>query len=481
MLDLVIVGAGISGISAACHLRRDCPDKEFVILEARDHLGGTWDLFRYPGIRSDSDMHTFGFEFKPWTNPKALADGPSILNYLNEAVDEYGFRDEIHFGHKVVSAAFSSADDCWTVTVANKDGKQEHYKSRLLFMCSGYYNYDAGYTPDIPGRERFQGKLIHPQHWPKKLDYTHQKVAVIGSGATAVTLVPAMTDIAAKVTMIQRSPTYIVSRPGTDRFANLLRKFLPEKLAYRLVRFRNIHLQNYFYQRMRKNPDQARAKLMHLLRKEVDPRIDIDKHFTPRYNPWDQRLCLVPDADLFKALNAGTAEVVTGEIDHIDETGVQMRSGEHIKADIIVMATGLQLQLLAGIPFSLDGEPIDFHQHYFYQGMMFSGIPNLIQTFGYINASWTLRADLNSRFVCDLLKTMDARHATRCVPQLRPDESGMQPKDWITGFSPGYMQRGMHLFPRQGEHAPWHNTQDYLLDRKLLKHGIPDDGVLQFS
>ncbi|MEX2130458.1 MAG: NAD(P)/FAD-dependent oxidoreductase, partial [Pseudohongiellaceae bacterium] len=306
-------------------------------------------------------------------------------------------------------------------------------------------------------------------------------VVVIGSGATAVTLVPAMTDIAAKVTMIQRSPSYIVSRPGRDQFANALRRFLPEKLAYRIVRFRNIHLQNYFYRRMRKDPQQARSKIMHLLRKDLDPRFDIDTHFTPRYDPWDQRLCLVPDADLFRAMNAGTADIVTGEIDRIDENGVLMKSGEHIQADIIVMATGLQLQLLGGIPFTLDGEPIDFHQRYYYQGMMFSGVPNLIQTFGYINASWTLRADLNSKFVCKLVKRMDALLATRCEPTLRPEDQHMAGKNWISDFTPGYMQRGMQLFPLQGDHAPWHNTQNYLLDRKLLQRGIPNDGALRFT
>lgn len=477
--DVLIVGAGISGISAAAHLRQQCPDKKYAILEARDGIGGTWNLFRYPGIRSDSDMHTFGFRFKPWTSPKALADGPSILEYLQETIDEYDIGDRILFGRKVTSASWSSDDATWTVTTLDKKGQVEQFSAMLLFMCSGYYRYDAGYTPELPGLAGFKGRLVHPQHWPTDLDYAGKRVAVIGSGATAVTLVPAMASEAAHVTMIQRSPTYIVSRPGKDRIANFLNRILPERIAYAMTRWRNIRFQNFIYKRARKKPEKVKEGILKLLRKELDPSIDIETHFTPRYDPWTQRLCLVPDSDLFQAINNGRASVVTGEIEKITETGVRMQSGEEVSADILVTATGLQLQLLGGVEFFLDGEKIDFSKHYYYQGLMFSGVPNLLQTFGYINASWTLRADLNSEFVCKLLQHMDKVGAKQCTPELDSDAQAMHPRQWVTEFNPGYMKRGLHLFPRQGDRAPWLNTQDYLLDRKLLR-GPVDDKVLKF-
>lgn len=478
--DVLIVGAGISGISAAAHLRQQCPDKRYCILEARDNIGGTWDLFKYPGIRSDSDMHTFGFRFKPWTSPKALADGPSILEYLQETIHEYDIGDKIHFGRKVTSASWSSEAACWTVTTLNRKGQVEQFETMLLFMCSGYYRYDAGYTPELPGLNTFRGQLVHPQHWPGQLDFSGKRVAVIGSGATAVTLVPAMASDAAHVTMIQRSPTYIVSRPGKDRIANFLNRILPARIAYAITRWRNIRFQNFIYKRARKKPTKVKEGILKLLRKELDPSIDIDTHFTPSYDPWTQRLCLVPDADLFQAINSGRASVVTGAIEKITETGIHMQSGEDIAADILVTATGLQLQLLGGVEFFIDGEKIDFSKRYYYQGMMFSGVPNLIQTFGYINASWTLRADLNSEFVCKLLKHMDALGAKQCTPELDSKAQAMQPRQWVTDFNPGYMKRGLHLFPRQGDRPPWANTQDYLLDRKLLR-GPVDDSVLKFS
>ena len=480
MLDVLIVGAGISGISAACHLRRDCPNKRFAIIEAREHIGGTWDLFKYPGIRSDSDMYTFGFDFKPWTRPKALADGPSILSYLEEVVEEYQLRPLIRFGQKVICANWSSPDSAWTITARGAHGETEQYKARVLFMCSGYYDYDQGYQPALPGMDDFKGQLVHPQHWPENLDYRNKRVAVIGSGATAVTLVPAMADLAARVTMVQRSPSYVVSRPGKDKIANLLNRILPHCWAYRLVRWRNIRFQHLVYSQSRKNPDKLKAKILHLVRKAMGPDYDVDRHFTPAYNPWDQRLCLVPDGDLFEAIKRGKAEVVTEGLDKITESGIRLKSGQHVDADIIVTATGLQMKLLGGASFSMDGEAIDFSRRYFYHGMMFSDVPNLIQTFGYINASWTLRADLNSAFVCRMLKRMDELDASRCVPVLRESEQGMQASDWVQEFTPGYMQRSMHLFPRQGDHLPWRNTQDYLLDRKLLGKGPLEDGVLQF-
>ena len=449
-LDVVIVGAGISGISAACYLEKDCPGKSYRVIEARESIGGTWDLFRYPGIRSDSDMHTFGFKFKPWTRPKAISDGPSILEYLNEAVDEYQVRDNIDFGRRVTSAAWDSDSSTWLTTTLDEQGEVVQYRSRLLFMCSGYYRYAEGYTPEIPGLEEFAGTVVHPQLWPEDLDYSGKRVAVIGSGATAVTLIPAMADEAEHITMVQRSPTYILSMPGKDRLANLLNSILPAAWAYAITRSRNIRFQNYFYKQARKNPGKVREYILKRLRKALKPEIDVDKHFTPSYDPWSQRLCLVPDSDLFNALNSDKASVVTGNIKQVTADGIEMT----------------------------DGEKLDFSEHFFYQGMMFSGVPNLIQTFGYVNASWTLRADLNSMFVCELLKKMDATDASQCVPVLREDEQDMQERDWVTDFNPGYFKRAMHLFPRQGEHAPWHNTQDYLLDLKLLKNGPSDDGVL---
>lgn len=477
--DVLIVGAGISGISAAAHLQQQLPDKRFAILEARSSIGGTWDLFRYPGIRSDSDMHTFGFNFKPWTNAKAIADGPSILEYLEEAVGEFDIGKHIHFDRRVVAASWRNDDNHWQVRTENSAGESEIFTTTLLFMCSGYFRYDAGYTPDIPGLNDFRGQLLHPQHWPQELDYRDKRVVVIGSGATAVTLVPAMAETAQHVTMIQRSPGYVISRPGEDRLANILNRLLPEKLAYKITRWRNIRFQNFIYKRARKHPDKVRQTLLKLARKELGEEFDLDTHFTPSYDPWTQRLCLIPDADLFNALKNGRASVVTGDIDKVTDSSVLMKSGEEVPADILITATGLQLQLLGGAEFDLEGERINFNEHLYYQGMMFSGIPNLLQTFGYINASWTLRADLNSQFVCDLLAEMDKRGVKRCMAI--PEDANMPRKDWLTEFNPGYMQRSMHLFPKQGETSPWANTQDYLLDRKLLAKGPGSDPVLHFE
>ena len=481
LLDIVIVGAGISGISAACHLRTQCPEKRYRIVESRENIGGTWDLFRYPGIRSDSDMHTFGFKFKPWTRAKTISDGPSILEYLNETIDEYTVRDNIDFGRRVISARWLSDESVWMTVAQDRDGNETQYRSRLLFMCSGYYRYSEGYTPDFPGLEEFAGTVVHPQLWPENLDYSKKRVAVIGSGATAVTLIPALAEKASHVTMVQRSPTYIVSMPSRDRLANLLNRLLPAAWAYAIMRWRNIRFQNYFYKQAIEKPAKVRTYILNRLRKALKPEIDVEKHFSPSYDPWTQRLCLVPDSDLFRALNSGKADVVTGTIARITSDSIEMQDGVCIKADMLVTATGIQLELLGGVKFFIDEQKLDFSQRFFYQGMMFSGVPNLIQTFGYINASWTLRADLNSEFVCALLKRMDATGANQCVPVLRDFELAMTAQDWVTDFNPGYFKRGNHLFPKQGAHAPWQNTQDYLMDLKLLAGGPPDDGVLQFQ
>lgn len=480
--DLVIVGAGISGIGAAVHLQDKCPGKTFTILEGRDAIGGTWDLFRYPGIRSDSDMHTLGYNFKPWREAKSIADGPSIRNYLKETTTEHKLTEHIRFQHQVKQAAWSTEDACWRVEVQRGvEDDRVFFTCNFLFVCGGYYNYDKGYTPEIDGIEQFQGQIVHPQHWPEDLDYTDKQVLVIGSGATAMTLVPAMAERGAQVTMVQRSPTYVVSRPDTDVIANTLRKFLPEKVAYAITRFKNIQLQRFFYHRTRTRPEKVKAKLLDLVRKQLPPDFDVSKHFTPNYNPWDQRLCLVPNADLFKAIKSGSASVVTGQIDCITETGLRLETGEELAADMIVTATGLNLVVMAKVKISVDGEQVNFPDTYSYKGMMYSDVPNLANVFGYINASWTLRADLISEYVCRLLNRMDELSMRQCTPRLREEDEGMATRPWIDNFSAGYMQRDMHLFPKQSDHDPWRNTQNYTLDKKMVHHAPLEDGALIFS
>ncbi|MFT7043450.1 MAG: monooxygenase [Candidatus Azotimanducaceae bacterium] len=480
--DVVIVGAGLSGIGAAYHLQTHCPGKTFAILEGRGDVGGTWDLFRYPGIRSDSDMYTLGYSFKPWQNAKAIADGPSILSYVNETADENHLRKHIRFNHMVKSAAWSTADVCWTITAATGEhGDLVEFSCNMLLMCSGYYNYKAGHTPAFTGIEDFQGEVVHPQFWPESLDYAAKRVVVIGSGATAMTLIPAMAEKTASITMLQRSPTYVVSSPAEDRLANITRKYLPDMLAYNLTRFRKTLLQGLLYRRTRKQPEKVKQWLLGMVRESLGDDYDVDTHFTPNYNPWDQRMCLVPDGDLFDAIKSGKATVVTDHVERIRATGITLKSGAELEADIIVTATGLELQLLGGTTFSIDGAPIDFSKTYTYKGMMYSGIPNLLQTFGYVNASWTLRADLNAEYACRLLNHMDATGTRQCTPTLRPEDQQMQSRPWIDDFTSGYMTRALHLFPQQGDHAPWENTQDYKRDKKLIRHAALEDGVLIFS
>jgi cation diffusion facilitator CzcD-associated flavoprotein CzcO len=481
-LDIVIVGAGLSGIGTACHLEDRCPNKTYTLLESRSALGGTWDLFRYPGVRSDSDMHTLGYRFKPWRAKKAIADGPSIRAYMTETVEEYGIEKHIRYQQKLHSAAWSSEDSRWTLEIEQgPDGKRIELTCNFLSMCAGYYNYARGYRPEFEGVDRFQGQILDPQFWPEDIDYTGKQVIVIGSGATAITIVPSMADKAAHVTMVQRSPTYVVSRPAEDAFANILRKFLPEKWAYGLTRFKNVTLQSFLYGRTRTNPEKVKQVILGRVRQALGPDYDIEKHFTPSYNPWDQRLCLVPDGDLFDAIKSGQASVVTGHIEHFTESGIQMKSGEKVEAEIIVTATGLELEVMGGVQFSVDGADIDFAKTWTYKGMMYSGIPNLVQTFGYINASWTLRADLNSEYVCRLLNRMDELGVDQCVPQLRPEDANMPARPWVDDFTAGYMQRMMHLMPKQGDRAPWQNTQDYAADKKMIRKAPIEDGVIRFG
>ncbi len=479
---MVVVGAGLSGIGAGYHLQARSPNRTYLILEGRHDLGGTWDLFRYPGVRSDSDMHTLGYRFKPWTADKAIADGPSILAYVRQTAAEYGIDRHIRFDHQVRRADWSSDRARWIVQATRTDtGEEVSVSCSYLFMCSGYYSYKGGYTPEFPGLERFGGRVIHPQAWPEDLDHAGQRVVVIGSGATAMTLVPTLAETAAHVTMLQRSPTYVVSRPDVDQMANRLRRVLPDRAAYALTRAKNIAFQQLVYRRTRTDPDAVRAKLLELVRQELGPDYDVDTHFTPTYDPWDQRLCLVPNGDLFEAIRSGRATVVTDQVETFTESGIRLASGAELEADLVVTATGLQLVTLGEMDFTVDGEPLDFAQTCTYKGFAYSDVPNLASSFGYINASWTLRADLICEYVCRLLNHMDQTGTQLCTPRLRPSDATMPERPWIDGFTPGYMARVMHLFPRQGDREPWRNPQNYAADRRSFLKAPLEDGVMRFS
>ncbi|MFN9849798.1 MAG: flavin-containing monooxygenase [Alphaproteobacteria bacterium] len=475
--DVGIVGAGLSGIGAAYHLKTACPGRTFAIFEGRDAIGGTWDLFRYPGIRSDSDMYTLGYAFKPWTEAKAIADGPSILKYVRETARENGIEKAIRFGHKIRRADWSTADAVWTVE-AEVAGKAVRYTCNFLFLCGGYYSYDGGYTPDYPGVSDFKGRLVHPQQWPADLDYAGKSVVVIGSGATAVTLVPEMARTAAHVTMLQRSPTYVVSRPAEDKMANTLRKWLPGMLAYNLIRARNVLGGMYFFNLARKRPEQVKAGIIKMVQDELGPEYDVATHFTPTYNPWDQRLCLVPDADMFKEIKAGRASVVTDHIDTFTKDGIRLKSRQELKADIIVSATGLVLEVWNGIDVSVDGRHIDAASTLSYKGMMYEGVPNLASAFGYTNASWTLKCDLTCEYVCRLLNHLKKTGARQAVPV--NDDPNIEFEPWLD-FSSGYVQRAMAKFPKQGTKVPWKLDQNYAKDLMSLRYSKLDDGVLRFS
>ena len=474
----MIVGAGLSGVGAACHLRERHPRKSFVILEGRNAMGGTWDLFRYPGVRSDSDMYTLGYRFRPWRDPKAIADAPSILNYIRDTAAEYGVDREIRYGHRVRHASWSTADALWTVEAETGPEKEvAKFTCNFVYLCTGYYDYAAGYTPDWTGVEKFRGQIVHPQKWPEDLDYEGKQVVVIGSGATAVTLVPAMAERATHVTMLQRSPTYVVSRPAEDRIANWLRRLLPAGAAYALTRWKNVLLQQFFYNMARSRPNVFKWMLARGVRNHLGAEYDL-KHFTPKYNPWDQRLCLVPESDLFRAIADGRASVATDQIDNFTETGLQLKSGEHLDADIIVTATGLVLRLMSGLQLTVDDVAVELAKTITYKGMMYSDVPNLASAFGYTNASWTLKCDLTSEYVCRLLKFMDQHGYAQCTPRVNDAELTPVP---AIDFTSGYVQRALHTLPRQGSKTPWRLHQNYVKDLSMLRFGRVDDGTMEFK
>jgi monooxygenase len=475
--DVLIVGAGLSGIGAACQLVRRRPKTTFAILEARDAIGGTWDLFRYPGIRSDSDMSTFGYAFRPWDDTRAIADGPSILRYLAETAREYGVDRRIRFGHQVGRAFWRSADALWTLAVRGPGGEDLRLSCNFLFLCTGYYKYAEGYMPGWPGMDRFAGRIVHPQKWPEDLRYEGKRVVVIGSGATAVTLVPAMAKTAAHVVMVQRSPTYIVARPSEEAMAKGLGRWLPARLAHAIVRWKNIALQLYLFRLSRRKPAAVRAQILKLAQAAVGPEIDAAKHFNPRYEPWDQRVCLVPDGDLFAALRNGQASIVTGQIETFTETGLRLVSGEQLEADVIVTATGLNLRLMGGIKIEVDGKPVEVGSTTIYKSVMFSDVPNLASVFGYTNASWTLKSDLIADYVCRLLEHMDRHNYAVCTPR-----RGSAPiaEDPTLPLTSGYIQRAKNRLPKQGTRKPWRMNQNYALDVMALRFGAIDDGALEF-
>jgi monooxygenase len=477
-VEVLILGAGLSGIGAACHLQKHCPRKGFAILEARGSIGGTWDLFRYPGIRSDSDMFTLGYSFRPWREAKAIADGDSILRYIRDTAREHEIEQHIRFGQRAISAAWSSAAARWTVQVRDADsGETSVWTCDFLYACTGYYRYDEGYTPQFAGRERFAGSFVHPQHWPEDLDCAGKRVVVIGSGATAVTLVPALAARGAQVTMLQRSPSYVLSLPGRDAIADRLRRRLPARHAYAIVRWKNVLLTMLNFQLCRRAPNLMRGLLKRLAQKQLPEDFDVATHFNPDYSPWDQRLCLVPDGDLFAALGAGTATVVTAKIDTFTERGLRLADGTELDADVIVAATGLNMLVLGGLQLSVDGRAVELPETVAYKGMMLCGVPNMALTLGYTNASWTLKADLVARYICRLLAHMDATGTAVCTPQ--PPGAAL-PTEPIIDLKSGYVTRSLAELPRQGTTAPWRLHQNYVRDVQLLKRG-PLDDQMRFS
>ena len=477
--NVVVVGAGISGIGAGYHLQKQCPNKSFVILEGRERFGGTWDLFRYPGIRSDSDMHTMGYRFKPWIDEKFIADGSSILNYLEETIDENNLGNKIRYQHKVLTSSWSSSTSKWTLEVKNlTSGLTENFTCNFLMMCGGYYNYDEGYSPHFENQEQFNGLIIHPQKWPDNLDYKNKKVVVIGSGATAVTIIPAMADQGEHITMLQRSPTYFMSAPDKDMIGNYFKKIFPQKTAYFLTRWKNILLGNYFYKQCVNNPEKVKEMLINGVRDQLGEDYDIDTHFTPKYKPWDERLCFVPNADMFEAMKSGKASVVTDHIDQFTETGIKLKSGEELTADIIIKATGLNLQFLNGIDVKVDNSQVNISEKLAYKGRMFNDIPNLACSFGYARASWTLGADLSSEYVCKLLNYMDKHGYDYCSPVIGKE---VREEGTYLNLSSGYVKRAIDRMPKQGSREPWKGNQSYLSDVTELRWGSITNDDLHFK
>ena len=474
--DIVVVGAGISGIAAGYNFRKSCPDKSFVILEGRDNIGGTWDLFKYPGIRSDSDMHTLGYRFKPWIHDKSIADGPSILEYLQETVDENNLMKDILLNHKVSSANWCSIKLLWELEIEEK-GQIKNMTCNFLFLCGGYYSYTKPHMPYFKNQESFEGQIIHPQFWNDKIDYKNKKIAVIGSGATAVTIVPEIAKKAEHVVMIQRSPTYVVSRPSEDVINKFLRKFLPVRVTYFLIRWKNILFQSWTFFLARKYPDATKNRILDMVKNELGEDYDVEKHFTPTYRPWDQRICLVPDSDLFESIKNRKASVVTDTIKEFKSDGISLNSGANVKADIIVTATGIELNSLNGINVTIDNVAVQPNKRLTYKGMLLSGVPNFAMSFGYVNASWTLRADLTCEYVCRLINLMDKKGVGCCEPIDDKDAYG---DDRLIDFTSGYFERGLKLMPKQGNKAPWKNYQNYLKDIFAVRIFSIKDSNLKF-
>jgi monooxygenase len=477
--DVIVVGAGLSGINAAYHLRTSCRDKSFIILESREAIGGTWDLFRYPGIRSDSDMFTFGYPFRPWESNAAIADGESIRTYICETAEAYGIDRKIRFRHRVKSASWSSANALWTIEVERGAEREAvRFTCNFLFGCTGYYDYANGYAPEFPGAEKFAGRIVHPQHWPQTLDYAGKRVVVIGSGATAVTIIPVLAEKAAHVSMLQRSPTYIVSRPTQDALTKVLRRRLPTRITYAIARWFYVLFGIYFFDLSRRKPEAVKEWIIRQASAQLGPDYDVKTHFTPSYNPWRQRLCIAPDADFFRVIKAGKADVVTDRIVSFTESGIQLKSGRVLPADIIVTATGLKILLLGGIRVAVDGKPVKFSETVNFKGVMFSNIPNLFATFGYTNASWTLKCDLTCAYVARLINLMDRRGYVACTPRLRDPSVKPEP---LIDFSSGYVQRAIDQLPRQGSKKPWKLYQNYVRDLLSLRFGSIGDGALEFT
>ena len=477
-VDVLIIGAGLSGIGAASHLEREAPNKSYAILESRGAMGGTWDLFRYPGIRSDSDMHTLGYSFKPWKHERAIADGPAILDYIRETAREYDVEKHIRYNHRATKISWDSSRALWTVSIEKQGASAGTISCNFIYSCTGYYRYDKGYTPDFPDIEQFKGQVIHPQLWPEDLDYADKNVVVIGSGATAITVVPEMAKTAKHVTMLQRSPTYVVSRPGRDAFALRMHRWLPSRLAYLVTRWKNVSMQALIYQYSRRRPQKMKEFLLALTRRELSGKVDVDTHFNPKYNPWDQRLCLVPDSDLFRSLRRGTSSVVTDHIQRFTKTGIKLESGDLLKADIVVTATGLELLPMGGMEIEVDGKTMVLPDTLGYRGMMLSDIPNFVLAAGYTNASWTLKCDLTSEYVCRMLNHMDKKGFAYCVPRNR--DPAMERVSFLD-LASGYVDRSIDRFPKQGLKSPWKLYQNYLLDILSLRFGAMNDKELEYG